>query len=120
MRFRSRVWQVLCLAGLCALLMCALLHRSTKIKINDNHEDVAKWKERAPRSLPGDYEEEVEQTFNDLQSNFDPKTVVVTVKPMSTLNDIFISVKTTKNFHRNRLEIITKTWLHLAKEQVIS
>lgn len=34
------------------------------------------------------------------------------------LNDIFISVKTTKNFHKSRLDVILKTWFSAAREQV--
>ena len=30
--------------------------------------------------------------------------------------DVFISVKTSRKFHRNRLEIIVKTWFQLASE----
>lgn len=35
-----------------------------------------------------------------------------------TLDDIFISVKTTRFYQHNRLPIILKTWFQLAKEQV--
>lgn len=46
-------------------------------------------------------------------------SATATVKPpTTTLNDIFISVKTTKNYHRKRLPIILKTWFQLAKKQV--
>jgi len=38
--------------------------------------------------------------------------------PITTLNDIFISVKTTKNFHSTRLDVILRTWFTLAKDQV--
>lgn len=38
--------------------------------------------------------------------------------PTIELNDIFISVKTTKTNHDNRLELILNTWHQLAKEQV--
>lgn len=34
------------------------------------------------------------------------------------LNDIFISVKTTKSFHQTRLDVILRTWFALAKEEV--
>ncbi|CAG2162772.1 unnamed protein product, partial [Oppiella nova] len=36
----------------------------------------------------------------------------------TSLNDIFISVKTTKKFHSTRLDVILKSWFALAKEQV--
>lgn len=38
--------------------------------------------------------------------------------PTTSLNDIFISVKTTKQNHDNRLELILNTWQQLAKQQV--
>lgn len=36
-----------------------------------------------------------------------------------SLNDIFISVKTTKHYQHTRLPIILKTWFQLARDQVI-
>ncbi|CAH1984851.1 unnamed protein product [Acanthoscelides obtectus] len=48
-------------------------------------------------------------------------TATATVKPpTTTLDDVFISVKTTKNYHRKRLPIILKTWFQLARKQVRS
>lgn len=45
--------------------------------------------------------------------------VTATPKPQTTeLDDIFISVKTTKNYHDKRLALIIKTWFQLAKGQV--
>uniref|UniRef100_A0A2M4ADJ3 Putative fringe glycosyltransferase n=1 Tax=Anopheles triannulatus TaxID=58253 RepID=A0A2M4ADJ3_9DIPT len=44
--------------------------------------------------------------------------VTGTPKPPTTeLDDLLISVKTTKGYHDTRLEMITKTWYQLAKEQ---
>ncbi|XP_019869547.2 fringe glycosyltransferase isoform X1 [Aethina tumida] len=40
-----------------------------------------------------------------------------TKPPSTTLNDVFISVKTTKYYHAHRLPIILKTWFQLAKNQ---
>lgn len=34
------------------------------------------------------------------------------------LDDIFISVKTTKKYHRTRLRLIIETWFQLARDQV--
>ncbi len=34
------------------------------------------------------------------------------------LQDTFIAVKTTKKFHRERLDVVLKTWFTLAREQV--
>ncbi|XP_055950501.1 fringe glycosyltransferase-like [Argiope bruennichi] len=73
--------------------------------------------ERAPRSIL-DLESE--------NQNFKlriPAQVTSTAKDnfntsLSTnLNDLFISVKTTKNFHQSRLNVILRTWFVLAREQ---
>ncbi|XP_026272503.2 fringe glycosyltransferase isoform X1 [Frankliniella occidentalis] len=37
--------------------------------------------------------------------------------PTTTLQDIFVSVKTTRSYHRWRLPVIIKTWFQLAKDQ---
>lgn len=45
---------------------------------------------------------------------------IITPKPpIIELNDIFISVKTTKANHATRLDVISKTWFQLAPKQVI-
>lgn len=45
-------------------------------------------------------------------------SATATIRPPTTvLNDVFISVKTTKHYHRQRLPIILKTWFQLAKQQ---
>ncbi|XP_055536258.1 fringe glycosyltransferase [Wyeomyia smithii] len=45
-------------------------------------------------------------------------SVTGTPKPPTTeLDDVLISVKTTKGYHDTRLEMIIKTWYQLAKEQ---
>ncbi|XP_037818061.1 fringe glycosyltransferase isoform X1 [Lucilia sericata] len=46
------------------------------------------------------------------------RSVTGTPKPPTTeLDDIFISVKTTKSYHDSRLALIVKTWFQLAKDQ---
>lgn len=46
-------------------------------------------------------------------------SVTGTPKPaIITLDDIFITVKTTKLYHNTRLALIIKTWFQLAKQQV--
>lgn len=47
-------------------------------------------------------------------------STTTTTKPHTSLDDVFISVKTTKNFHATRLDVIIKTWFTLAREQVFS
>jgi len=36
----------------------------------------------------------------------------------ATAADIFVAVKTTRRFHRSRLDLIIRTWFNLAKDQV--
>lgn len=56
---------------------------------------------------------------NSEHQRLSQRAVTGTPKPPTTeLNDIFISVKTTKNYHDSRLALIIKTWFQLAKEQV--
>ena len=53
--------------------------------------------------------------------DYNQNSVTGTPKPPTTeLDDIFISVKTTKNYHDVRLAMIVKTWFQLAKDQVSS
>lgn len=57
------------------------------------------------------------QHIQRLQKN--ERAVTATPKPSTiNLNDIFITVKTTKIYHDTRLALIIKTWFQLAKEQV--
>ncbi|KAK0178932.1 hypothetical protein PV327_007771 [Microctonus hyperodae] len=47
-----------------------------------------------------------------------PPVATATVAPYSTdLNDVFISVKTTRNYHYSRLPSIISTWFQYAKDQ---
>ncbi|KAK0089356.1 hypothetical protein PV325_007701 [Microctonus aethiopoides] len=48
-----------------------------------------------------------------------PPVATATVAPYSTdLNDVFISVKTTRNYHYSRLPSIISTWFQYAKDQM--
>lgn len=83
------------------------------------------FRQRLQRHLPrdqlveGDSLQNVENPGTAVP-NFSPGEVTqVTMRPFTTeLNDLFISVKTTKHFHQGRLPIILKTWFQLAKDQV--
>lgn len=56
--------------------------------------------------------------YYDSYQNGQQPAVTGTPKPPTTeLDDLLISVKTTKGYHDTRLEMITKTWYQLAKEQ---
>ncbi|KAL7297829.1 hypothetical protein TKK_0008862 [Trichogramma kaykai] len=57
--------------------------------------------------------EEIEETTDLI-----PSVATATMAPYTTgLDDIFISVKTTKNYHESRLQAIIDTWFQFAKEQ---
>lgn len=64
----------------------------------------------------------VTDSVNDYLSrrhNIHEFSVTATPKPATiNLNDIFITVKTTKLYHNTRLALIIKTWFQLAKDQV--
>lgn len=48
-----------------------------------------------------------------------PPGATATMAPFPTdLADVFISVKTTRHYHRSRLPAIINTWFQFAKEQV--
>lgn len=67
------------------------------------------------------YDQNTERKLNDLmiKRKIHEFAVTATPKPATTsLNDIFITVKTTKLYHDTRLALIIKTWFQLAKEQV--
>jgi hypothetical protein len=57
---------------------------------------------------------------NIAQSNYNNFVLATgTSRPVGTqLSDLFISVKTTRNYHKWRLPVILKTWFQLAKDQV--
>jgi fringe protein len=102
------------------------------------------WQERAPRSISRDYDG---INSNALLPGADPGAepkshnargkskaggsdpniadsnnnvlATGTTRPIRTqLSDVFISVKTTRNYHKWRLPVILKTWFQLAKDQV--
>jgi fringe protein len=45
------------------------------------------------------------------------RTVTTVPVPYITQSDVFISVKTSHQFHKSRLEVVLKTWFQLAKDQ---
>lgn len=48
-----------------------------------------------------------------------PPGATATMAPFSTdLDDVFISVKTTRHYHHSRLPAIIGTWFQFAKDQV--
>lgn len=68
------------------------------------------------RNLAAEREEGIP---SDGGSTSEIPSATATIKPPSTrLDDVFISVKTTKHYHSQRLPIILKTWFQLAKAQV--
>lgn len=87
-----------------SLAYCSLLaYHQTRLSYNDL--DVI------PKGQ-ADYNNEVETVISDSDKE------ISDVRDNITLNDIFISVKTTRNYEDTRLPVILKTWFQLAKEQV--
>ncbi|KAI9550352.1 fringe [Daphnia sinensis] len=83
---------------------------------------VGLWPDRALRSVFGEEGKELTADDNAIEferaiSTTTSTTTTATSKPQTSLDDIFISVKTTKNFHATRLDVIIKTWFTLAREQ---
>lgn len=79
------------------------------------HEMTRDTKISPPTKVPTTGDDSEMQLLDYYNSN----TVTGTPKPdQYNLDDIFISVKTTKNYHNNRLAMIIKTWFQLAKDQV--
>ena len=83
--------------------------------------------ERAPRSIIVESEEPANSVlkFDNFpepksQVSFLKTEVIRTEAPPAgiTLDDVFISVKTTKQFHESRLDVIVKTWFTMAPKQV--
>lgn len=61
---------------------------------------------------------EIQKTIID-EMPVTPSVATATMAPFSTdLNDVFISVKTTKHYHYSRLPSIIATWFQHAKDQV--
>ncbi|XP_063929958.1 fringe glycosyltransferase [Zophobas morio] len=107
-----RVLQTVSLAAL--LAYSALLAYQTLSRGLVDEEDVLTEKvarRRAPfdRSLHEDPSVAVTSEASSATATLRPPTTV--------LHDVFISVKTTKSYHRQRLPIILKTWFQLAKAQ---
>lgn len=89
------------------------------------HKFVNFWPDRSLRSIAEDPVLLKEQNEdNEIVFESHPMSVTTqpipstTAKSLITLDDVFISVKTTKNFHAVRLDAIIKTWFTLAREQV--
>lgn len=80
-------------------------------KNNNNIDQIIKTNDNAAAT---DYHLKRQQ-----QQHIHEFSVTGTPKPATTnLNDIFITVKTTKLYHDTRLALIIKTWFQLAKDQV--
>ncbi|CAL4122255.1 unnamed protein product [Meganyctiphanes norvegica] len=98
------------------------------------------WQERQPRSLGADYQLEVvasnsitedvllapdtdallkqeQEEWTRRHEESHNQVATATAGPSTSLDDIFISVKTTKSFHKTRLDLILKTWFPLARQQ---
>lgn len=81
-------------------LVAEVLYQRRKLKTQNVLDQVDQYKETT--IVPNEF---------DLPSIPMPDT-------LTNLEDIFISVKTTRIFHRSRLDIILDTWFKFAKNQV--
>ncbi|XP_022910063.1 fringe glycosyltransferase isoform X2 [Onthophagus taurus] len=116
-RFRRAV-QTLTVAVLIAYTTLLVYQTLSRAPIEEEGADDAGAK------LAGNYLVEARDPFdprdglvsNEITSEISSATA--TMRPPATvLDDVFISVKTTKLYHRQRLPIILKTWFQLAKKQ---
>ncbi|KAK2714739.1 hypothetical protein QYM36_009081, partial [Artemia franciscana] len=81
----------------------------------DEKNDFASvWQERVPQSLDASKE------YENIEAEVRKVEVIkrTTTKAPFSQDDLFISVKTTLNYHKPRLDLILKTWYKLARDQV--
>jgi hypothetical protein len=71
------------------------------------------------QASPSGKVQRVRSLHEDPTVTSESSSATATLRPPTTvLDDVFISVKTTKSYHNHRLPIILKTWFQLAKAQV--
>ena len=116
----KKVLQATLLVALFSLSSLAVLRLASSIntETTDFHvsssDSNSKWTGRIALVDTASPEQETDQ-FRSHNVEYSPP---VTLASSTTLDDLFISVKTTKNFHSSRLDVIIKTWFTLAREQV--
>lgn len=106
------------------------------VQPSDTVDHLSSYQERAPRSISNrDYDSvgvvanslPLHANIGSIKSNQllapsgleqQPAQSTTTAQTLTSLSDVFISVKTTSNFHRSRLDVILKTWFSLAKDEV--
>ncbi|XP_014240426.1 fringe glycosyltransferase [Cimex lectularius] len=103
-----RYLQIFLMTSLCVCATLFLFHRKTFALNDPARAQEVGWQERAPRSLSGDYDNNLVEV---LRSTATPVPSTLSVR------DLFISVKTTVHYHQARLPVILKTWFQLAKQQ---
>jgi len=114
----KKVLQATLLVALFSLSSLAVLRLASSINTEtaDFHvgsNSNSKWTGRIALVDTASPEQETDQ-FRGHNVEYSPP---VTPPSSTTLEDLFISVKTTKNFHNSRLDVIIKTWFTLAREQ---
>ena len=114
----KKVLQATVLVSLFSLSSLAVLRLASSMKTETADFGVnssnSKWTGRIALVDTASPEQESDQ-FRSHNVEYSPP---VTSASSTTLDDLFISVKTTKNFHNSRLDVIIKTWFTLAREQV--
>lgn len=111
------------LATYAALLLLSLTEEQQRLVVDDDDDarrgieendggNDAVYAERHPRALmTSGRGKDDNKLFLSPLSNATGET------SPTALDEVFISVKTTKNFHRSRMDVILKTWFVLAREQ---
>ncbi|CAG9815612.1 unnamed protein product [Phaedon cochleariae] len=81
---------------------------SEKLSAKTHHRERNLAEDRSP----------IDEIPQEVTSEISASATATIKPPMTVLDDVFISVKTTKTYHNKRLPIILKTWFQLARKQV--
>ena len=118
------------LQGVCSLCVCvylgAVIGRSAARVAETEVEREPSWQDRAPMSV--DYGEETEQSL-ETETRPSPRFAYLVEAGATTtpppelvqktgLEDVFISVKTSGQFHESRLKPLLDTWVPHVQQQV--
>nr|CAI5817732.1 unnamed protein product [Callosobruchus analis] len=121
----KRVFQtvcVVCLLVYAGLLMTQIIGRKSRrprnLQQSNPVADIPIESYRFDRNLAEDRSPHENEIIPESVTSEIPTATATIKPPTTTLDDVFISVKTTKNYHRKRLPIILKTWFQLARKQV--
>ncbi|XP_065584716.1 fringe glycosyltransferase-like, partial [Artemia franciscana] len=112
----GKVVQFIFLAS-CLLFFMTITYIKTdraSAEAGEKNDFASVWQERVPQSLDASKE------YENIEAEVRKVEVIkrTTTKAPFSQDDLFISVKTTLNYHKPRLDLILKTWYKLARDQV--